>query len=105
MAVGAPELALESRRFELLGHVVETADPLVWDSVGLLSAYADELYFIGELDRDCKLTAAAARAVPEPMPTFAAHVNEAMAQRQVYLAALAVTPGDVWKAVAEAHRT
>lgn len=97
-------LVLEARRFAILKNVAGRADPVVQQASGYLSIFANQLYYINELQPAyAALDDAAMRAIPEPMSTFSARVDEATAREQAYAAALAVTPGDVFKAVADAH--
>jgi hypothetical protein len=97
-------LALEARRFAILKNVAEKADPIVQEAAGRLSIYANQLYEINELrPAYAALDNAVLRAVPEPSDTFPARVTEAAAREQALHAASAVTPGDVFKAVADAH--
>ena len=97
-------IALEARRFNLLKDVAVRADPIVADVSGRLSTYANQLYYINELEAAFKAAdAAALRAVPEPSSTFPARVEEATRLHRVYMTKLSVTPGEVFKAVAHAH--
>ena len=97
-------IALESRRFHLLKDVAVRADPIVEEASGRLSTYANQLYYINELQPAFKAAdAAALRAVPEPSGTFPARVEEATRLHQDYMTKLSVTPGEVFKAVSDAH--
>lgn len=98
-------LALEAKRFAILKDVTGRADPVVRQASGQLAIFADQLYYINELQPAfAALDNAVLRAVPDPAETFPARVEEATVREQAYAAALAVTPGDVFKAVADAHR-
>ena len=98
-------LALEAKRLAILKNVAGRADPVVQQASGQLAIFANQLYYINELQPAfATFDNAVQRAVPEPSGTFPARVEEATAREQVYAAALAVTPGDVFKAVADAHR-
>lgn len=97
-------IALEARRFHLLKDVAERADPIVEQASGRLSTYANQLYYINELEPAFKAAdAAALRAVPEPSGTFPARVEDATRLHRDYMTKLSITPGDVFKAVADAH--
>jgi hypothetical protein len=97
-------IALEARRFHLLKGVVERADPIVQQASGRLSVYANQLYYINELEPAFKeAEAAALRALPEPHDTFGARVEEAVLRHREYMAMLSVTPGEVFEGVAKAH--
>ena len=96
---------LEARRFEILKNVVGRADPVVQQSSGQLSIFANQLYYINELlPAFAAYEKAVQRGIPDPSGTFPARLDEATAKEQAYAAALAITPGDVFKAVADAHR-
>lgn len=98
-------LALEARRYAILKIVVAKSDPVVQQASGQLSIYADQLYYINALQPAfAAFDNAVWQAVPEPSATFPARVQEAAVQEQAFAAALAVTPGDVFKAVVDAHR-
>jgi hypothetical protein len=98
-------LALEAKRFAILKNVAGRADPVVQQASGQLAIFANQLYYINELQPAfAAFETAVQRAVPEPSDTFPARVEEATAQEQAYAAVLTVTPGDVFKAVADAHR-
>lgn len=97
-------MILEARRFAILKNVAGRADPVVQEASGRLSIFANQLYYIDELQPAyAALDNAAFRAVPEPIDTYPTRVDEVTAREQAYAAALAVTPGDVFKAVADAH--
>lgn len=96
--------ALEAKRFSVLRNVAEKADPVVQQASGQLSIYANQLYYINELQPAfASFDNAVLRAVPKPSATFPARVQEAAVQEQAYAAALAATPSEVFKAVADAH--
>jgi len=98
-------LVLEARRFAILKDVAGRADPVVQQASGQLSIFGNQLYYINELQPAfAAFDNAVLRAVPEPSGTFSARVEEASAREQTYAAVLAITPGDVFKAVAGAHR-
>jgi hypothetical protein len=98
-------LALEAKRLAILKNVAGRADPVVQQASGQLSIFANQLYYINELQPAfAAFDNAVLRAVPEPSDMFPARLEEATAREQAYAAALAVTPGDVFKAVADAHR-
>jgi hypothetical protein len=98
-------LALEAKRFAILKNVAGKADPVVQQASGQLSIFANQLYYINELQPAyAAFDNAVMRGVPERSATFAARVEEATVREQDYAAALAITPGDVFKAVADAHR-
>jgi hypothetical protein len=98
------QLALEAKRLEILKNVAGRVNPVVQQASGQLSIYANQLYYINILQPAfAAFDNAVLRAVPEPSGTFSARVGEATAREQVYAAALAVTPGAVFKAVADAH--
>lgn len=100
------QLALEARRFAVLKNVAGKADPIVHEASGRLSIFANQLYYINELDPAfIAADDAAVRAAPDPSKssTFATRVAEASKQEQAYAAVAAVRPGDVFKAVADAH--
>jgi hypothetical protein len=98
-------LVLEARRFSLLKSVAAKADPVIQQASGQLSLFANQLYYINTLQPAfAALDNAVLRAVPMPADTFPARVEAATAREQFYAAALAITPGDVFKAVADAHR-
>jgi hypothetical protein len=99
-------LALEARRFAVLKNVASRADPIVHEASGRLSIFANQLYYINELGPAfIAADGAALRAVPDPTKsnTFAKRVAEASKQEQAYAAVAAVRPGDVFRAVADAH--
>lgn len=97
-------MALEARRFAILKNVAGRADPVVQEASGRLSIFANQLYYINELQPAYSaLESAAERAVPNPLDTYPTRVDAVTAREQAYAAALAVTPGDVFKAVADAH--
>jgi len=96
-------MVLEARRFAILKNVAGRADPVVQEASGRLSIFANQLYYINELlPAYAALDDAALRAVPG-IGTYPARVDEVTARERAYAAALAVTPGDVFKAVADAH--
>lgn len=100
------QLALEARRFAVLKNVAGKADPIIHEASGRLSIFANQLYYINELDPAfIAADNAALRAAPDPSKssTFATRVAEALKQEQAYAAVAAVRPGDVFKAVADAH--
>lgn len=100
------QLALEARRFAVLKNVAGKADPIVHEASGRLSIFANQLYYINELDPAfIAADDAVERAAPDPSKssTFATRVAEASKQEQAYAAVAAVRPGDVFKAVADAH--
>ncbi|HQR12517.1 MAG TPA: hypothetical protein PLW68_14425 [Casimicrobiaceae bacterium] len=97
-------LVLEARRFSVLKGVAEKADPVILQASGQLALFANQLYYINTLQPAfAALDNAVLRAVPVPAGTFPDRVDAATAREQFYAAALAVTPGDVFKAVADAH--
>ncbi len=97
-------IGLEAKRFEILKRVVTKADPVVQDASGRLSIFASQLYYINEVQPAfAAMDNAVFRAVPEPSSSFPSRVKEATTQQQAYLAVLAAAPGDVFKAVADAH--
>lgn len=100
------ELALEARRFAIMKNVVGQADPAVHEASGRLSIFATQLYYINELDPAfVAADDAVLRAAPDPgkSSTFSARVEEASTRERAFAAAAAVTPSDVFKAVADAH--
>lgn len=97
-------LALEAKRFAILKNVVEKADPVVQQVSGQLSIFSNQLYYVNELQPAFSaFEKAVQRSVPEPSSTFPARVQEATVQEQAYAATLAVTPSEVFKAVADSH--
>lgn len=98
-------LVLEARRFAILKNVASKADPIVQQASGQLALFANQLYYINALQPAfAALDNAVQRALPEASEKFPARVVEATARERAYAAALAVTPGEVFKAVADAHR-
>src|SRR5215831_5683845 len=90
-------LALEAKRLAILKNVAGRADPVVQQASGQLSIFANQLYYINELEPAFDaFDKAVERAAPDPSKsdTFPARVEEATAGEQAYAAALAVTPGD-----------
>lgn len=95
--------ALEARRFAILKRVVGNADPVVLEASGRLSVFANQLYYINTLlPAYAGFEKAVLRALPEA-ESFPARMAEASAQEQAYATVLAITPSDVFKAVADAH--
>lgn len=96
--------ALEARRLAILKRVVGEADPVVQQASGRLSVFANQLYYINTLlPAYADFEKAVLRAAPEPADSFPARLADASAQEQAYAAAIAITPGDVFAAVADAH--